>query len=327
MTALDPGNANFPFRHVGSLKKGRSLPFLRDVYDRTADYGRGSHSISVELVDESELLASLQATFGSPKYNPPVLPAAALEVHRLTRQRDVCIPDVCEVLEKDAFLSAGILRLAESALVSRSTPVRSVQQAAMRLGLNTLRDHVFRIAMEAKVFRTEHFKPAMESIRDHSIAVGNVARRVMEETAHSHDYAFLAGILHDVGLAAGTVVLSEWKRRGDDIDLNLAANALERCHESAAEQIATLWKLPDELRWVLGAHHSGEIQGYAHPVACGVVLAEHLVESAGGPTVVFGDTRIDHVRPRAISRAMEALQFSDATMKRLEQATAEILVT
>ncbi|MEM6954103.1 MAG: HDOD domain-containing protein [Myxococcota bacterium] len=292
------------------------------MQSQRADYGRGQHVLDIHLVDGQELAEKLRAAFSSAHYRPPVLPAVALKVHELTRSADVTIEAVCEVLETDALLSAGVLRLCESAQFARGAPVRSLEQAAMRIGLRSLRDHVFRVAMESTVFRAERFKGAMAELRDHSLLVGAIARKAMARTAHSDEYAFLAGILHDVGLAGSLLILADDERKtGETIDLTLAAPAIESIHEEVGETIATLWKLPPELRWVVGAHHYGEIQGYAHPVACALVMAEAVLDALGHH-LRLGEVHVDGPKPAAVRRARETLSFGDAEVRALVEYAA-----
>lgn len=288
------------------------------------DYGRGEHVIDVELVSADAVSEALDATFGSQQYRPPVLPAVALQVYELTRQREVDIDAVCAAIETDALMSADILRLTESGNLARSTPCRSVREAAMRLGTRALRDHVFRVSLETRVFRSPHFQSSMESLRVHSIAVGTVARRVMEETSHSTEFAFLSGVLHDIGIAAGLLIFSDWQASGRYPGDELAVPALMEVHAQAGEQIATLWNLPVELRWIIGAHHSGKISGFAHPIASACVIAESIVNDLGFAACI-GAYGIDSAHPHALRNALDSLSIEANTHERLIRDSAELL--
>lgn len=291
--------------------------------NRDAGYGRGQHTIEVELVSSDTVTAALEATFGSPSYQPPTLPAVALQVYELSRQKDVDVRAICSALETDAFLSADVLRMTESGTFARGTPCRSIREAAMRLGVKTLRDHVMRVALEGRVFRSKHFQHSMESLRVHSVAVGAMARRVIEETAHSPDLAFLAGVLHDIGIAAGLLVFEDWHREGRYPGDELAMPALMQVHAQSGEQIATLWKLPQELRWIIGAHHSGKTGGYAHPIASACVVAEAIVNELGFGVQLLGG--VDSAHPHSLTSALESLALSARTLERLRADASELL--
>ncbi|MFK7998447.1 MAG: HDOD domain-containing protein [Polyangiales bacterium] len=293
------------------------------VHSRDINYGRGEHVIDVELVNVDVVSAALDATFGSPTYHAPVLPAVALQVYELSRQSTVDIDAICAALETDALLSADVLRITESGTFARATPCRSIREAAMRLGVVTLRDHVFRVALEGRVFRSKHFNESMNSLRAHSVAVGIVARRIVEETAHSPDFAFLSGVLHDIGLAAGLLVFEEWHRDGRYPGDEYAMPALMQIHAQAGERVATLWNLPQELRWIIGAHHSGKVSGYSHPIASACLLAESIVNELG--FAVRLGAGVDTSHPRSVTSATACLALDAKTMDRIRDDAAELL--
>ena len=80
--------------------------------------------------------------FGSPNYRPPTLPQVALQLLKVARDDHTSISRIVSVLEKDAVLTGRVLRLVQSPLYAGMTPVKSLQQAVVRLGLSTLRDAV-----------------------------------------------------------------------------------------------------------------------------------------------------------------------------------------
>ena len=195
----------------------------------------------------------------------------------------------------------------------------------MRLGSNTLRDHVFRVSLESRVFRSEHFQGSMESVRRHSVAVGEAARTVTEESSHSPDYAFLAGLLHDIGLAAGLLVFDGWEKAGRYPGDELAVNGLMQVHAEVGEQIAALWNLPPELQWIVGAHHVGRIQGYQHPIASACIIAESIVGELGFG-VEIGAVRVDSPDAHSLRLAAESLGIDHRVRERLtEKLAAQLL--
>ena len=55
--------------------------------------------------------------------------------------------EVVEVLQKDPVLAARVLSIAQSAFYASRSPVMSLHQATIRLGLKTLRDLVLEAAL------------------------------------------------------------------------------------------------------------------------------------------------------------------------------------
>jgi hypothetical protein len=129
-------------------------------------------------VDEfqSTLRGRLFETFADPKFRPPVLPTVAIELMRLSRNKDVGIDDVVKVLEKDQVLTADLLRLAQSAAYIARSDARSIHGAVSRIGLNRAADLFLRAALEAKIFRVNGYAHPLERLRRHSIATAEIGR-------------------------------------------------------------------------------------------------------------------------------------------------------
>ncbi len=71
--------------------------------------------------------------------NLPSPPAVAVEVLRVTNDEDASIEDLAEIISRDPVLSAKLLKLANSAVFRRGSAVASLEMAAMRLGMKTVK--------------------------------------------------------------------------------------------------------------------------------------------------------------------------------------------
>ena len=172
-----------------------------------SNYGKGAVLLEEEDLlqagdDQAEEISErLKATFHSPDYVPPVLPAAAVEVHRLTQTQDVKIEQILAALEKDPLLAARVVKVASSPVYG-GKPLQSLSEAVMRLGMRHLGDVVWEVALNMRVFRSKAYEAPMEAVRRHSVACAHVARCIAKLTPVPLEYAFLCGLLHDVGAAA-----------------------------------------------------------------------------------------------------------------------------
>jgi putative nucleotidyltransferase with HDIG domain len=285
-----------------------------------AGYGKGQHTFGAEdallAVVRTETAARLRERFASPEYRPPVLPGAALEVHRLARlpTEQVDLPAVVKLVAADPLLAAGVLKRASAAIGGSAAP-RSLHEAVMRVGLNSLRDLVWEVALDLKVFRCKQYAGAMQDLQRHSIAVAKIAARIAAETSIAEDYAFLAGLLHDIGLAASLVMLAE---PGPAPALEEVAADLDAIHEEASGIVASLWKLPPDLQLVIAHHHSPSIGGYDHPAVALVCLAEFMANDLG-----FGlPEPFDRASSGVFARSMAALGLDDAQFRTLRNLVA-----
>ncbi|HEV8549397.1 MAG TPA: HDOD domain-containing protein [Polyangiaceae bacterium] len=250
------------------------------------EYGRGRHAIAeaaetAEDVTSSRIKERLLCLFRSPEYKPPLLPAVALELIELTRRRNVQVAEVTRCLSRDPMLAAQLLRLAASPLYSRSEPIRSLNDAVVRLGLGRTADLFVRAALEARLLKAPGYDAIMNTLRRHSAFTAEVARLVSRYAVGFEDYAFLCGLLHDVGVAAGVLALRDMPGAPLRPEPELVWLALSEIHAACSEAVAKMWALPPEIALVLGLHHSLGTDRHVHPLAAAVSLADHLAEEVG----------------------------------------------
>jgi len=296
------------------------------------NYGRGSVDIEAPELDLSASLAKrIQARFASPQYQPPALPSVATKVLELSRERDVEFRRVCEVLEQDQMLAGKVLARAQSAAYAGAAPTRTLHDALVRLGLGTIRNLVLEMAFNMTVFRSPSYERPMEALRVHGLMVAYAARHVARQTAVDAEYAFLCGLLHDVGVNAALILLgSEPPASRPSIDQ--IWSSLPWIHEDASGQIVKLWKLPPEVQMVVGQHHRMHIGGHAHPAIAALRVAEGLTEELGlgltHPDLANGYP-FEKTSPEEVAEAERVLNLSLATKDRiaadLEALKAQVL--
>ena len=312
-------------------------------------YGQGVARIAWDddvLVDEERIVEILLACLKAPGYEPPTLPNVAVDLMRLSQQAEVGFDEVVELLERDGMLAGRVLKVVQSPLYSGAMPTASLRDALVRLGLRTLRDLVMEIAMNLKVFKSEHYAETMELLRRHSSATAQIAKVVSKYTAMEGEYAFLVGLLHDVGIAGTLLALSHamgaQPTRKAPPDLIAIWPALDRVHEQAAEMLAEHWQLPPDLKMAVGAHHQVLIQGFPHPLSATVAIANELAHDLGygvlpkedTPLVelselerdcVASHTSVDHSTPKTLEHAREALGLGDEQMQLIEREARQVL--
>ncbi len=309
---------------------------LSGEYGRlSGEYGRGTVVVNDEQheaeVSRDEVCARLLSNFRSPNYAPPVLPAAAMEVHRLSRSKEVKLEQVLQALERDPLLAARIVKAASSPAFG-GLAIHSLRVAIMRIGMSNLAELVWEVALNMRVFRSKLYDAPMNAVRKHSTACAYTARTVAKLTAVPLDYAFLCGLLHDVGAAAALHLLGEDVARAGTQPLRaeLLDVVLASTHAEASRLVASLWRLPDDMQLVLANHHTVIVSQHVHPVAAIIAVAERLLNEEGGSFALL-TAAWDQTSDRSFATACDALGLNaqalaliKAEMKpvlaRLEQA-------
>jgi HD-like signal output (HDOD) protein len=308
---------------------------------RRADYGRGEYQIDapdLALTPEA-MIAQLRRTLVSPEYKPPLLPSIALELMKLTRQPGVSVAEVRKLLERDALLAAKVLQLAQSALYSRGAPVRSLHDAISLLGLRTLGDLFLQTVLSMRVFRAEGYDQPMAMLMQHSMVTAHIARSACRMTSMPDEYAFMCGLLHDAGLAAGLLIFAESKasrasregprssaqnsrpaprRASEPPSFSELAVALHAVHEEASAILAEAWKLNPDIRIVIGSHHHLRASGRVHPLAAVVCVSDWIASEAGAGMGSESD-------PLQAEAAAKELGFSKQNLDELAGRAREII--
>ena len=298
-------------------------------YTNNPTYGQGQHVIANDGVlgeTADQFAGRLRAHFSSPGYTPPLLPKVALEVHALTQQSDVDAAKVVEVMRKDPMLAGRVLKIAQSAAFAPVGTITSLQDAVVRLGLRNLSEIAWEVSLGTRVFRSQTYANAMEMVRRHSTACAYLARMVSSFTPLASEYAFLCGLLHDVGIAAALILLGEDKHKETGFDPAMLSTALQQCHQEASAVVAGLWKLPADVTLVLGHHHDVMIDGFVHPLAAVVAVAEDLTRDVGLGIVLDGHD-CDVTSDSALAQARSALGFDSARVERLKQEAKKLIST
>jgi HD-like signal output (HDOD) protein len=274
------------------------------------------------LEPAANLAEKVRARFRDPNYCPPMLPQVALEVQQSANSASATFASIGAILEKDPMLTARVLRLSRSAAFGGAAPVRSLREAIGRLGLRSVVELVWRAALDIGVFRSTAHRRTLDNLRRHSTVTAYLARAAALFTPVPVEYAFLGGLVHDIGLAAALIVLSE--QQSPAVLLERDIRALAAVHEELSGLVARLWNLPDDLQLALASHHNLGGGTDVHPLAAVILVAEHLAVSLGAPhpLAAAGWDPIDRQRLRM---AHTALELSPAQLQVVEAEARNVL--
>jgi HD-like signal output (HDOD) protein len=213
----------------------------------------------------------------------PPFPAIALKALKLMSGTDTSLLELCDLIRPDPAFSTAVLRIANSPLVAFSKNITSVIQASMLLGFQRLRRVVITIGLKA--YLTDSFTPAMRSCWRHSVACAIIAERSANCSSLDKEFAYGAGILHDIGRVALVSVMSEQYahviERGADQPWDILQSERELCgidHCQAGRELVAAWDLPEAFLEITGCHHTADarLAGTASVLPPSCALADAL---------------------------------------------------
>ena len=198
----------------------------------------------------------------------PSLPAVVMELLNSIDQDDVDISVLAKKVSYDQALTAKTLRLANSSLYGLQVKVTTIQQAITYLGFQTTRNLITAAAVTG-CFAEGHC-PGFDhkAFWRHSIATAACAKVLARQMRFNQDYAFTAGLLHDIGrlvlVSCFPNQYSEtihYREQHDCYLLDAERAVLGVDHVDAGLALAEHWNFSDTMRLAIGGHHDPEAPG------------------------------------------------------------------
>jgi len=184
------------------------------------------------------------------------LPLLSVVLHRalglLLKGDNVSISDLGGVIEEDVVIAGSLLSIANSAFYGRHSRVASVRQAIARLGVHKTRNVLLGLTV-SKWFSAVPAKGLWSSARfnAHSIAAATLSDLIVQSVPSGDpEWAFMAGLLHDIGLPLIAVGLPEQFRAiamhtGNDLQMiERERELLGFTHFDLGAEMLARWNCP-----------------------------------------------------------------------------------
>ncbi len=204
----------------------------------------------------------------------PSMPGAAVQLLALIEDPDINVSQIESILQRDAGLTANLLKLANSAYFGIPSKIGSVRQAVLLLGLKRLIQMVIASCVSAIMDKPipGYELPPGELWR-HSIAVSVAAEGLVNElNVEAADELFTAALLHDVGkLILGRPMADAFDQINDEISRGIALEAAEEKvlgtnHADVGARILSQWSLPGNIVNAVRWHHDPEAAEKTDPM-------------------------------------------------------------
>lgn len=221
----------------------------------------------------------------------PCIPRVAQDLIQQFDNPHTSLDSVARNIALDPVIAAKVLRLANSARFRGARESTSVEDAAMRLGFNTLRTLVLASAVTGAFQAPPGFD--LKGFWTHSFQVASISRLLAKNRGVAVETAFTCGMMHNIGellIQTGVPELAErLNQNGKDVGaaqrVALETLQLGFGFPEVGAELARRWQLPELIQHAI-AYQSRPFQApvdmpLPRVLAQAVSIAEALREHPG----------------------------------------------
>jgi putative nucleotidyltransferase with HDIG domain len=228
----------------------------------------------------------------------PTLPSIHTKLVESLEDPGISSREIGEIIAQDVGMTAKLLQLANSAFFGLYRYVASPTEAAIYLGLDTIRALTVSSGVFSVFQKAGTAEPLIAQLQRHSMRVGMVANIIAKRESLPKklcDSSLIGGLLHDLGKL---VLSAHYAKEYDEIVAaakaeKLALHEKERqvfgaTHAEVGAYLLWLWGLPDEVCSAVAFHHKPaecSVTGLTAAAAIHIADAlDHEVDGAPDPS-------------------------------------------
>ncbi|MBF0620742.1 MAG: HDOD domain-containing protein [Magnetococcales bacterium] len=251
----------------------------------------------------------------------PAFPNSVHQILALTSDINCPPKKLLNVVHHDPVLTLEILKIVNSHYFGLSESVVSINQAAVFIGYNTIKNLALGVAAMGILPKGKHAGLNMTKFLHHALATASICRLFHRWSGGSEAEAtsyFVAGLLHDVG----KVVLAEHLpdvyekamtlSKSRNIALHLAEQMmLGMDHCDVGAMLAEKWSLPTDIVAAIGQHHEEQLTGVNSVrecvIAANTVAKKMALGDSGNPIIAPLPAEVESYFGRDIDALITAL--------------------
>ena len=220
----------------------------------------------------------------------PAMPQVASKVLELSSDPNTSANQMQQVISDDQAMTARILKIANSAMYSCSRKIKTLTEAIVMLGFNSIRSLVVTSAAR-NLYNTKASRTGLKErlLWEHSIGAAFACRLLVQNRQPAlTEEAFLAGLMHDIGKL---VLSNRVPEKFDEIvqmvyneNRDFAVTERELLgfdHTQVGAALVNKWKLSPLLEDVILSHHKSEAFSPENPLLLYLDLANKLCRVLG----------------------------------------------
>lgn len=248
----------------------------------------------------------------------PAMPEIARRLLVLPLETESGEEQMISLIEKDPQIYARVIGLANSSAMGSQRQIKGIRDAAMLLGMKRLKSVALGIAAMSAMLKKpagKYFDP--HDLWTHSMTIAIVMHAIAEAMPKrirpDENQIFLAGLLHDIGLAAlhhldfeaSEELHHQMCLNPRSSILDVESELLGVTHAEIGTQLVRHWNLPREVADVVEKHHAPPTgkEAYGNPLVRLVNIAERLLPDFGFAEHTFDPVQDSEWRELCIDSA------------------------
>lgn len=256
----------------------------------------------------------------------PAMPHVAAKVLELSSDPNTSAKQLQQVISDDQAMTGRILKIANSAMYSCSRKVKTLTEAIVMLGFNSIRSLVVTSAAR-NLYNTRKSRTGLKErlLWEHSIGTAFAARLLTIDRVPSlAEEAFLAGLMHDIGKLVLNLRVPE---QFDEIvqvvynenrPFHVTENEmLGYDHSHVGALLVNKWKLSPILEFVILNHHNQDALTMENPLLLYLDLANKLCRKLG--IGFIDDPELDIMNCRANQLLQLSPEVFESTATQLQE--------
>jgi len=241
-----------------------------------------------------------------------------------------------KIVSHDPALVTRIMKVVNSAFYGLPGQIGSIERAIVLLGLNAIKNIAVAASL-GQLFRgaklCDGFTP--KDLWTHCIAVGVTARELAKQMKLPvADEAFLAGMIHDVGLLISLQTAPEQLRQvcevaktSDRAFIELEREMMGMDHQQLGACLAEQWRFPKNCQLVAGYHHQPSALGEGNRLLVSLVYVADTIccQSTHGFNLTAMHQRLDELELRDVQLDATLVARTAANLDELVKVASTLL--
>lgn len=196
---------------------------------------------------DDSIIKEIHREFHHNEVDLPSMPEVALKINQAVQDENLDLQKIADIIQADPMISARAVQVANSAMYAGSQPVQTIKRAVQRIGLRAMRAIVMSVALR-NLYSPESplIKKRMRNYYNHSLRVGVISHTLANKLkGFDKEQAFLAGLIHDIGIVPILIRADKHDELKDDIEL--LDKLINSLRTKVGEMLLKQWGFEEEL--------------------------------------------------------------------------------